>query len=130
MDDFWSVLWERGSLTQEDLASMDHPLTGTPFHLPHIIPAMEHYLWILKTTHSGGAGRAAGRGRPGTAAYHGARKGTWVILRREWPFESKALWKGLVPVERRARTLANSRLIPLSTSPRLAHPQARTWTCA
>lgn len=22
-------------------------------HLPHLIPAMKHYLWILKTCHSG-----------------------------------------------------------------------------
>ena len=26
---------------------------ATPLHLPQLIPAMQHYLWILKTTHSG-----------------------------------------------------------------------------
>lgn len=25
----------------------------TPLHLPHLIGPMQHYLWILKTTHSG-----------------------------------------------------------------------------
>jgi len=53
MDDFWRVAWDNGKLTPEILATMDHPITGYPVHLPHIIPAMQHYLWILKTTHSG-----------------------------------------------------------------------------
>jgi len=26
---------------------------ATPMHLPHLIGPMRHYLWILKTTHSG-----------------------------------------------------------------------------
>ena len=26
---------------------------ATPLHLPHLIGPMQHYLWILKTTHSG-----------------------------------------------------------------------------
>ena len=26
---------------------------ATPMHLPHLIGPMQHYLWILKTTHSG-----------------------------------------------------------------------------
>ncbi|BDA48979.1 Alpha-glucan water dikinase, chloroplastic [Coccomyxa sp. Obi] len=50
---FWHSLWERGGLTREALASMDHPITATPMHLPHLIGPMQHYLWILKTTHSG-----------------------------------------------------------------------------
>jgi alpha-glucan,water dikinase len=53
MDEFWRVAWERGQLTPERLASMDHPITGHPIHLPHMYDAFQHYLWILKTTHSG-----------------------------------------------------------------------------
>ncbi|EFN54548.1 hypothetical protein CHLNCDRAFT_135335 [Chlorella variabilis] len=53
MDEFWRVAWERGSLTPERLANMDHPITGYPCHLPHLIDPFKHYLWILKTTHSG-----------------------------------------------------------------------------
>ena len=31
-----------------------HALSAeTPLHLPHLIGPMQHYLWILKTTHSG-----------------------------------------------------------------------------
>jgi hypothetical protein len=51
---FRRVAWERGQLTPERLASMDHPITGHPIHLPHMYDAFQHYLWILKTTHSGG----------------------------------------------------------------------------
>ena len=29
------------------------PPAATPLHLPHLIGPMQHYLWILKTTHSG-----------------------------------------------------------------------------
>ena len=29
------------------------PCAATPLHLPHLIGPMQHYLWILKTTHSG-----------------------------------------------------------------------------
>ena len=29
------------------------PAAATPLHLPQLIPAMQHYLWILKMTHSG-----------------------------------------------------------------------------
>ncbi|KAI3425011.1 hypothetical protein D9Q98_008393 [Chlorella vulgaris] len=53
MDDFWRVAWERGQLTPERLAGMDHPITGRPVHLPHLYDPFQHYLWILKTTHSG-----------------------------------------------------------------------------
>lgn len=28
-------------------------LAAWPHHLPHLIPAFQHYLWILKVTHSG-----------------------------------------------------------------------------
>ena len=27
---------------------------ASPFHLPQLIDPFKHYLWILKTTHSGG----------------------------------------------------------------------------
>ena len=33
------------------------PPAGHPVHLPHLIGPFEHYLWILKTTHSGAARR-------------------------------------------------------------------------
>ncbi|GAB4821271.1 hypothetical protein N2152v2_008317 [Parachlorella kessleri] len=53
MDDFWRFLWEWGGVSRERMASMNHPITATPLHLPHLIGPMQHYLWILKTTHSG-----------------------------------------------------------------------------
>lgn len=53
MGEFWRVAWERGRLTPETLTSMDHPIKPHPFHLPQLIPSMQHYLWILKTTHAG-----------------------------------------------------------------------------
>ena len=30
------------------------PPAAHPLHLPHLIDPFKHYLWILKTTHSGG----------------------------------------------------------------------------
>lgn len=30
------------------------PPAAHPMHLPHLIDPFKHYLWILKTTHSGG----------------------------------------------------------------------------
>lgn len=53
MGEFWRVAWENGRITPESLQSMDHPIDPSPFHLPQIIDSMEHYLWILKQTHSG-----------------------------------------------------------------------------
>eukprot|EP00897_Mesotaenium_endlicherianum_P008242 jgi/Mesen1/7446/ME000389S06789 len=53
MDSFYHTLWEKGRVTKEWLHSMDHPLTATPLHLPHLIPAFQHFLWVLKTVHSG-----------------------------------------------------------------------------
>ena len=50
---FWRVLWDAGRVTKEDLATMDHPITHAPRFMPHLVPAFEHYLWILKTTHAG-----------------------------------------------------------------------------
>ncbi|KAK9803518.1 hypothetical protein WJX73_002149 [Symbiochloris irregularis] len=51
--DFWRVLWDNGRITRDMLATMDHPITATPVHLPQLIGPFQHYLWILKTTHSG-----------------------------------------------------------------------------
>lgn len=53
MGEFWRVAWENGRITPESLAAMDHPVQATPVHLPHLIGPMNHYLWILKTTHAG-----------------------------------------------------------------------------
>ena len=53
MGEFWRVAWENGRITPESLAAMDHPVQPTPVHLPHLIGPMNHYLWILKTTHAG-----------------------------------------------------------------------------
>jgi len=53
MGDFWRVAWDNGRITPESLAAMDHPVQATPVHLPHLIGPMNHYLWILKTTHAG-----------------------------------------------------------------------------
>ena len=50
---FWRVLWDAGRVTKEDLATMDHPIHQAPKFMPHLIPAFEHYLWVLKTTHAG-----------------------------------------------------------------------------
>jgi len=50
---FWRVLWDAGRVTREDLATMDHPIRCAPKFMPHLIPAFEHYLWVLKTTHAG-----------------------------------------------------------------------------
>ena len=53
MGEFWRVAWENGRITPESLAAMDHPVQATPVDLPHLIGPMNHYLWILKTTHAG-----------------------------------------------------------------------------
>lgn len=53
MGEFWRVAWERGRLTPESLASMDHPVDPSPFHMPNLIPAFEWYLTVLKRTHTG-----------------------------------------------------------------------------
>lgn len=52
-DDYWRVLWDNGRITREHLETMSKPLHAWPMHLPHLIGPMQHYLWILKTTHSG-----------------------------------------------------------------------------
>ncbi|KAK9807043.1 hypothetical protein WJX72_011773 [[Myrmecia] bisecta] len=53
MDDFWRVLWDNGRISREALQTMDRAITGHPKHLPHLIGPFQHYLWILKITHSG-----------------------------------------------------------------------------
>lgn len=53
MGEFWRVAWERGNITPESLANMDHPINPCPCHLPHLIGPFEGYLWTLKTTHAG-----------------------------------------------------------------------------
>jgi alpha-glucan,water dikinase len=53
MGEFWRVAWERGNITPETLANMDHPINPCPCHLPHLIGPFEGYLWTLKTTHAG-----------------------------------------------------------------------------
>lgn len=50
---FFHALWEKGGITRDWMHSMDHPITALPLHLPHLIPAFQHFLWILKTVHSG-----------------------------------------------------------------------------
>ena len=57
-DDFWWHLYEYGKLTKDDLGEMKvgwrmGGITGPACHLPHLIPAFQHYLWILKVSHSG-----------------------------------------------------------------------------
>lgn len=57
-DDFWWHLWEHNKLTKEDLAAMKagwrtNGITGPANHMPHLIPAFQHLLWIIKITHSG-----------------------------------------------------------------------------
>lgn len=52
-DDYWRVLWDSGRITKESLESMSKPIKAWPRHLPHLIGPMQHYLWILKVTHSG-----------------------------------------------------------------------------
>lgn len=52
-DDYWRVLWDNGRITKERLESMHNPIRAWPMHLPHLIPAFNHYLWILKTCHAG-----------------------------------------------------------------------------
>ncbi|KAG2441975.1 hypothetical protein HYH02_009769 [Chlamydomonas schloesseri] len=54
-DDYRRVLWDAsgGRLTPEIMAAWPKPLNAWPHHLPHLIEPFKHYLWILKTTHSG-----------------------------------------------------------------------------
>lgn len=52
-DDYWRVLWDSGRVTREQLETMSKPLKAWPMHLPHLINPFKHYLWTLKTVHSG-----------------------------------------------------------------------------
>ncbi|KAK9862996.1 hypothetical protein WJX84_004122 [Apatococcus fuscideae] len=51
--EMYRVLWENGRISREMLASMDKPITNDPYHLPQLIGPFKHFLWILKTCHSG-----------------------------------------------------------------------------
>jgi alpha-glucan, water dikinase len=51
--EWWRVLWEVGRLDAEALAAMPRPITHVPHNLPHLLGPAQHYLWILKTVHSG-----------------------------------------------------------------------------
>jgi alpha-glucan,water dikinase len=51
--EWWRVLWEVGRLDAAALAGMPRPITHVPHHLPHLLGPAQHYLWILKTVHSG-----------------------------------------------------------------------------
>ncbi|BBN15807.1 hypothetical protein MPTK1_7g01020 [Marchantia polymorpha subsp. ruderalis] len=53
MDAFYKSLWDRGGVTKEWLEKMDHPISARPLFLPQLIPAFKHFLWVLKTVHSG-----------------------------------------------------------------------------
>lgn len=53
VNDFWCFLLDKGGLTREKLAGFPTPIRSNPIHLPQLIPDMKHYLWILKTVHSG-----------------------------------------------------------------------------
>lgn len=57
-DDFWGHLYDNAGLTRDDLANMkagwkSDGIHGPAFHMPQLIPAFQHYLWILQQTHSG-----------------------------------------------------------------------------
>lgn len=51
--DFYRVIWENHGISKEYLENMYHPIRHAPIHLPHMIPDFQHFLWILKLTHSG-----------------------------------------------------------------------------
>ena len=43
----------RESQAPSPAALMRAHTAAWPMHLPHLIPGMSHYLWILKTCHAG-----------------------------------------------------------------------------
>ena len=53
LDEMYRVLWEEHGISRAHLEGMDHPIKGPPLHMPHLIPAFQHYLHILRTTHGG-----------------------------------------------------------------------------
>jgi alpha-glucan,water dikinase len=53
VDEMYRVLWEQHGISRAHLESMDHPIRGPPLHMPHLIPAFQHYLHILRTIHGG-----------------------------------------------------------------------------
>lgn len=52
-NNFYRYLWENHRISRAQLESMDRPLRSPAVHLPQLIPAMKHFLWVLKITHSG-----------------------------------------------------------------------------
>lgn len=69
--DFWSYLWDNYKLSKEDLAGMKagwrtSGISGPALHMPQLIPAFKHLLWIIKIAHSGAdMDTAAAMGRGG-----------------------------------------------------------------
>ena len=91
------TLWHRGRLTRADMAAWPRPVAATPFHMPHMKGAFEHYLRMLKSTHSGAdldaAADAASNSLPPDLVWHindlRAHRGEWwapgkVVEIREW----------------------------------------------
>lgn len=56
-------------------------------HLPHLIPAFEHYLWVLKTTHAGADLDVAMEMAQG----HMDGDLAWTIRCEKWQMSSKHL---------------------------------------
>ena len=85
LDEMYRVLWEEHGISRAHLESMDHPIRGPPLHMPHLIPAFQHYLHILRTTHGGAQLDSA----LGFAAGHLGGDLAWVVgdiaaHRHEW----------------------------------------------
>ena len=91
------TLWHRGRLTRADMAAWPRPVAATPYHMPHMKGAFEHYLRMLKSTHSGAdldaAADAASNSLPPDLVWHindlRAHRGEWwapgkVVEIREW----------------------------------------------
>lgn len=50
---FYQYIWDNHRISRDRLESMDRPIRSPAVHLPQLIPAMKHFLWVLKITHSG-----------------------------------------------------------------------------
>lgn len=44
---FWHALWEKGGLTREALATMDHPITGLTHSLDYILMPAITAIWMF-----------------------------------------------------------------------------------
>lgn len=49
---FYKYIWDNHRITRDRLEQMDRPIRSPALHLPQLIPAMKHFLWVLKITHS------------------------------------------------------------------------------